>query len=52
MGEGNCFQQSKPQSGTIRAWLFELTELACGLIGLAGIACLLYFAPAILSLVS
>ena len=35
--------------GTIRAWLFELTELACGLLALSGIAALLYFSPAILA---
>jgi hypothetical protein len=35
--------------GTIRAWLYELAELACGLFGLACIAGLLYLAPAILA---
>lgn len=37
--------------GTIRAWLLDLLDLACGLLGLACIACLLYLAPTLLDLI-
>ena len=37
--------------GTIRAWLVDLLDLACGLFGLAYIAGLLYLAPTLLSYV-